>query len=45
LRHKTSDEGDECTIGPGETRTVDLAAEYGQLMAEYQDLCVLGRGI
>src|ERR1035437_7389049 len=44
-RHKTSEEGDECTIGPGETRTVDLAAEYGQLMAEHQDLRVLGRGI
>jgi hypothetical protein len=37
-----SEEGDECTIRPGETRTVDLAAEYGQLMGEYQDLRTFG---
>jgi hypothetical protein len=44
-RHKTGQESDECTIGPGESWTDDLAAEYGQLMAEYQDLSVLSRGI
>jgi hypothetical protein len=32
-RHKTSQERDECTVGPGETRTADLAAKYGQLVA------------
>src|SRR5450759_3071912 len=44
-RNKTSEEGDECTIGPGEAGTGDLPVQHGQLMAEYQDLSVLGRGI
>ena len=38
-------ESDECTIGPAESGTDDLATKHAQLMAKYQDLSVLGRGI
>jgi hypothetical protein len=43
--HKTGQESDECTIGPAESWTDDLATKHDQLMAKYQDLSVLGRGI
>jgi len=45
LRHKTSEESDECPIGPAASWMDDLATKHGQLMAEYQDLSVLGRCI
>src|ERR1035437_3041827 len=44
-RNKTGQEGDEGTVGPGESGTGDLPAQHGQLVAEYEDLSVLGRGI
>jgi hypothetical protein len=44
-RNKTGQEGDEGPVGPGEAGTGDLAAQRGQLVAEYEDLSVLGRGI
>src|SRR5664280_803812 len=44
-RNKTGQEGDEGTVGPGEAETGDLPVQHGQLVAEYEDLSVLGRGI
>jgi len=44
-RNKTGQEGDEGPVGPGQAGTGDLAAQHGPLVAEYEDLCVLGRGI
>jgi hypothetical protein len=44
-RNKTGQEGDNGTVGPGEAGTCDLPAKHGQLVAEYEDLSVLGRGI
>src|ERR1019366_9077256 len=44
-RNKTGQEGDEGPVGPGEAGTGDLAVQHGQLVAEYEDLSVLGRGI
>jgi hypothetical protein len=44
-RNKTGQEGDEGTVGPGEAGTGDLPVQHGQLVAEYEDLSVLGRGI
>jgi hypothetical protein len=41
-RHETSEEDDEGTVGPGEAGTGDLAAQHGQLVAEHEDLGVLG---
>ena len=43
--HEAGQEGDEGTVGPGEAGTGDLAAEHGQLVAEHEDLGILGRGI
>jgi hypothetical protein len=44
-RNKTGQEGDEGPVGPAESGTGDLAAQHGQLVAEHEDLSVLGRGI
>src|SRR5665811_647650 len=44
-RNKTGQEGDEGPVGPGEAGTGDLPVQHGQLVAEYEDLSVLGRGI
>jgi len=44
-RNKTGQEGDEGPVGPGEAGTGDLPVQHGQLVAEYEDLRVLGRGI
>ena len=44
-RHKSSEESDEGTVGPGEAGTGDLAAKHGQLMAEHEDLGILCRAI
>src|ERR1035437_7494969 len=44
-RNKTGQEGDEGPVGPGEAGTGDLPVQHGQLMAEHEDLRLLGRGI
>jgi hypothetical protein len=44
-RNKTGQEGDEGPVGPGEAGTGDLPVQHGQLVAEYEDLSILGRGI
>src|ERR1039458_9718015 len=44
-RNKTGQEGDEGPVGPAEAGTGDLAAQHGQLVAEHEDLSILGRGI
>ena len=44
-RNKTGQEGDEGPVGPSEAGTGDLPVQHGQLVAEYEDLSVLGRGI
>jgi hypothetical protein len=44
-RHKAGQEGDEGPVGPGEVGTGDLAVQHGQLVAEHEDLRLLGRGI
>src|ERR1035441_5370968 len=44
-RNKTGQDGDEGPVGPGEAGTGDLPVQHGQLVAEYEDLSVLGRGI
>jgi len=44
-RNKTGQEGDEGTVGSGEAGTGDLPAKHGQLVAQNEDLSVLGRGI
>jgi len=43
--YQTGEQGDESTVGPGESWTVDLAAEYGELVSQYEDLRILGGGI
>jgi hypothetical protein len=45
LRNKTGQEGDEGPVGPSEAGTGDLPAKHGQLVAQNEDLSVLGRGI
>ena len=42
---KTGQEGDDGTVGPGEAGTGDLTAKHGQLVAEHEDLGILGRAI
>jgi hypothetical protein len=44
-RYETSEEGNEGTVGPGEAGTCNLAAQHGQLVTEYEDLRLLGRGV
>jgi len=44
-RHKTSEEGDERPIRPGEAGTGDSSAQHGQLMPQDQDLGVFGHGV
>src|SRR5450759_2052888 len=44
-RNKTGQEGDEGPVGPSEAGTGDLPVQHSQLVAEYEDLSVLGRGI
>ena len=44
-RNKTGQEGDEGTVGTGQAGTGDLPVQHGQLVAEYENLSVLGRGI
>jgi hypothetical protein len=41
-RDEASEDTDDCSIRPGEARTSGLAAEHGELMAECEDLGVLG---
>ena len=43
--YESGQEGDEGTVGPGEAGTGDLAAYHSQLVAQNQDLCILGRSI
>ena len=43
--HETSQEDDQGPIGPGETGAGDLSAHHGQLVAQHQDLGILGRSI
>ena len=35
--------GDECAVAPGHPGAWSLAVEYGELVAQYEDLDVLGR--
>jgi hypothetical protein len=44
-RYETSEEGNEGTVGPGEAGTSDLAAQHGELVAQYEDLRLLRRAI
>ena len=43
--HETGQGGDECPVGPRESGPTDLAAQDGQLVAEQEDLRLLGRGV
>ena len=43
--HEPGQGGDECPVGPAEPGSCDLAAQDGQLVAEHQDLGVLGDGV
>jgi hypothetical protein len=43
--YESGEEGDEGTVGPGEAGPGDLAAEHGQLVAQDEDLGILGRSI
>ena len=45
FRDQTGEQGDECSIRPGEAGTGDLTAEHGELVAEDEDLGVLGHGV
>ena len=44
-RNQPSEGTDERSIRPGEAGTGDLALEHGQLMAQHEDLGVLGHGV
>ena len=44
-RNKTGQEGNNGTVGPSEAGTCDLPVQHGQLVAQNEDLGVLGRGI
>jgi hypothetical protein len=39
--HELCEQSNECPVGPGETRTGDLATKNSQLVAEHKDLGVL----
>ena len=43
--HESGQGDDERPVGPGETGSGDLAAEDSQLLAEHQDLGILGGGV
>ena len=43
--HEPGQGGDERSVGPGEPGSCDLAAQDGQLVAEHQDLRILGDGV
>ena len=40
--HQLGQRGDNRPIRPGEAGPADLTLEHGELVAEHQDLCVLG---
>ena len=40
--HQLGQHGDDRSIRPGEVEPADLTLEHGELVAEHQDLCVLG---
>ena len=40
--HQLGQRGDDRSIRPGETGSGNLTLEHGELVAEHQDLCVLG---
>ena len=42
LGDHTGEQGDECSIRPGEARTRDLTAEHGKLVTKDEDLGVVG---
>lgn len=44
-RNKTGQEGHGGPVGPGEAGMGDLLVQHGQLVAEHEDLRVLGLGI
>ena len=44
-RNKTGQEGHGGPVGPGEAGRGDLPVQHGQLVAEHEDLRVLGLGI
>jgi hypothetical protein len=44
-RYEASEEGDEGTIGPGESWSWDLAAKHGELVVEHEDLGILRSAI
>src|ERR1700689_4828622 len=41
-RNDPTEDTDDCSIRPGEAGTGGLAPEHGQLMAQHENLCVLG---
>ena len=45
LGNQTGEEGDKCSIRPGEARTGNLTAEHGELVAKDEDLGVLGHRV
>jgi hypothetical protein len=44
-RNEPRENTDDCSIRPGKAGTGRLAPEHGQLMAQHQDLCVLGHRV
>ena len=44
-RYEVGQKSDQGTVGPGEAGTADLSAQHGQLVAQHEDLRLLGRGV
>jgi hypothetical protein len=44
-RHEASEEGERCSVGPGEAWAGDLTTKHGQLVAEHKNLGILRRAI
>jgi len=44
-RDQVGERADERPIRPGEARTGDLPLEHGELVAQHEDLGVLGQGV
>jgi hypothetical protein len=40
--HQSGQRGQHCPVGPGQPRGLDLALQHGDLMAQDEDLGVLG---
>ena len=45
LWDQAREQGDKRSIGPGEATAAHLSAEHGELVAEHEDLSVLGGGV